>query len=84
MTDKLMLWEMVQSPTDPEMFAVQGSYLVADCLPIEDAHLIANAPKLLDALDWAVNVSGYDAEGKAAPWLERAMAAIEKVKGELM
>jgi len=44
------MWNVVQSPTDAEMFAVQGVYLVADKLPIEDAKLIAVAPVMLDLL----------------------------------
>ncbi len=44
-------WAVVQSPTDPEMFGVKGAYLVADCLPVEDAHLIAAAPELLKAAE---------------------------------
>lgn len=43
-------WAVVQSPTDPEMYAVEGVYLVADDLPIEDANMIAAAPMLRDEL----------------------------------
>lgn len=43
-------WSVAQSPTDPDMYCVGGSYIVADCLPIEDARLIAAAPDLLEAL----------------------------------
>lgn len=46
-------WVVIASPTDAEMYAVQGVYLVADDLPIEDARLIAAAPDLLAAhLAW--------------------------------
>ena len=43
-------WAIIQSPTDAEMYAVQGVYLVADKLPIEDAKLIAAAPHMLKSL----------------------------------
>lgn len=46
-------WRVIPSPTDPEMSAVQGVYLVADNLPIEDANLIAAAPALIEALEEA-------------------------------
>lgn len=41
-------WVVVASPTDAEMCAVRGLYLVADLLPVEDARLIAAAPELLE------------------------------------
>lgn len=44
-------WLVIPSPTDAEMSAVHGAYLVADNLPIEDAHLIAAVPDLLAALE---------------------------------
>lgn len=44
-------WAVVQSPTDGELYAVAGAYLVADGLPIEDARLIAAAPQLLEACE---------------------------------
>lgn len=43
-------WIVIQSPTDPEMYAVMGVYLVADKLPIEDAILISYAPEMLTEL----------------------------------
>ena len=43
-------WEVITSPTDAEMSAVHGVYLVADNLPLDDAQLIAAAPYLLAAL----------------------------------
>lgn len=43
-------WAVIASPTDAELYAVQGVYLVADQLPIEDARLIAAAPELLDTV----------------------------------
>lgn len=43
-------WTVKPSPTDSEMMAVVGAYLVADNLPIEDAALISAAPDMRDAL----------------------------------
>jgi hypothetical protein len=43
-------WAVTASPTDTELCAVRGTYLVADCLPVEDARLIAEAPAMLAAL----------------------------------
>lgn len=48
-------WTVIASPTDPEMFAVEGVYLVADHLPIEDACLIAAASELLASAKKALN-----------------------------
>jgi len=49
---------------------------------VANVHLTTAAPELLEALDWAVNLSGYDETGKRAAWLEKALAAIAKAKGE--
>lgn len=43
-------WRVVASKAYPEMYAVEGAYLVADNLPVEDANAIAAAPDLLDAV----------------------------------
>lgn len=74
-------WQVIPSPTDPEMFAVQGVYLVADNLPIEDARLIAAAPALLEALGW---LESYlrDTPHHNAPAAANARAAIALAKGE--
>lgn len=54
-------WQVVRSPTDPELWAVQGVYLVADQLPIEDAAMIAAASDMLSALDEIMRPYGiYD------------------------
>jgi len=45
-----MEWTVIQSPTDSELSAVRGAYLVADSLPLEDAHLIAASRDMLAAL----------------------------------
>lgn len=47
----LTKWRVVRSPTDPEMWAVQGAYLVADKIPAEDADMIAAAPDLWKAVE---------------------------------
>ena len=47
-----------------------------------DAHLIAAAPELLEALREAITWDGWDQEGVAAVWLEQAQAAIAKAMGE--
>lgn len=65
-------WAVVASPTDPEMYAVQGAYLVADNLPIEDARLIAAAPDLLAALGAiAEATSAEDDAGENYRWDDR-------------
>jgi len=72
-------WLVVPSPTDGEMSAVQGAYLVADKLPIEDARLIAAAPDLVDALQTLVGQrDGYF--HTAAAW-DAARAAIARALG---
>lgn len=69
-------WEVIVSPTDPEMYAVQGCYLVADCLPIEDARLIAAAPDLLEALKLAVSYGWEYESGLAAIAKARARGEV--------
>jgi len=49
-----------------------------------DVLLTAAAPDLLDALEEAANWDGYDEAGEPAVWLERAVAAIAKAKGEVI
>lgn len=61
-------WQVVASPTDPEMFAVRGVYLVADNLPIEDANLIAAAPALLAALEEIVSDMASDVRKSTLNW----------------
>lgn len=86
-------WRVVQSDTDPEMYAVRGVYLVADNLPIEDAVVIAAAHALLTALQGAIGALEMDLdygkdsgdadwEGLAYQRLEAARAAIAKARGE--
>jgi len=85
-------WEAVTSPSDPELYAVQGAYLVADHLPIEDALKIAAAPDLLTALINAIGAleqdyeqgkeyGDSDWEGLAFQRLSVARAAIAKAGG---
>lgn len=74
-------WDVIVSPTDPEMYAVQGCYLVADCLPIEDARLIASAPDLLAALEIIANPDWSWA--KPDDMREVARAAIARARGEV-
>jgi hypothetical protein len=71
-------WAVIASPTDPEMYAVRGAYLVADNLPIEDAHKIAAAPDLLKALEALVN--SFEKHRPKALW-DAARDAIAKAKG---
>jgi hypothetical protein len=84
-------WAVIVSPTDPEMYAVRGVYLVADKLSIEDACLIAEAPKLLEALEALVarhrafctspDWNGPDWNGKDDVEQALAQAAILKARG---
>lgn len=85
-------WLVVPSPTDPEAYAVEGVYLVADNLPIEDANLIAASRPLLKALEGAIGAlqfsrdyhSDLDNEDQAfcQDKLDAAMRAIAAAKGE--
>lgn len=76
-------WAVIASPTDPDMYAVCGAYLVADKLPIEDARLIAAAPDLLAALNAIANGTVDPAIGLylAVRYENFARAAIAKVRG---
>ena len=49
--------------------------------PLANAHLIASAPDLLAALQWAVNSA--DSEQYEACWYAAARFAISKAKGKL-
>jgi hypothetical protein len=77
-------WRATQSKTDTEMYAVEGCYLVADNLPIEDARLISAAPDMLEALKEAegelYQVPPADAEQERVLGVVRA--AIAKAKGQ--
>ncbi len=84
-------WAVIASPTDAEMYAVQGVYLVADKLPIEDAHLIASAPDLLAACVMALHaLTGVDRllhqngfmQGVNCPAIPVVQAAIARARGE--
>jgi hypothetical protein len=48
---------------------------------IANARLIATAPEMLDALEWAVETA--DSEQYEASWYASARAAIAKAKGEI-
>lgn len=83
-------WHVIQSPTDPEMYAVQGEYLVADRLPIEDANLIAASEQLLQlARDFAAwdkrypkcTVNPMKGERELDALFDRAHALIAKATG---
>jgi len=47
-----------------------------------NAHVIAAAPELFEALEAACEWDGQDMEGVDAVWLDRARAALAKAKGE--
>jgi hypothetical protein len=82
-------WAVIQSPTDPEMSAVHGVYLVADNLPIEDAILIAAAPEMRSALEGVMgilgraesNASGNPEFDHVGPRVAAARAALAKARG---
>ena len=67
-------WRVVQSETDPELYAVRGVYLVADKLPLEDARLIAAAPEMLVMLCQYADDLRYPPEGDSR---ERRLAAVQ-------
>jgi len=73
-------WHVEQSPTDPEMFAVVGHYLVADALPIEDAKLIAASKDLLTlAHQYASDLRHPPSADSVERRLERIAAVLAKV-----
>lgn len=76
-------WRVEVGVSDPEMYSVKGSYLVADYLPIEDARLIAAAPVLLEALRKCLNfIENTEGElGITLTSADAARAAIAKAEG---
>jgi len=72
-------WEVIVDPKDPEVYAVQGVYLVAHNLPIEDARLIAAAPDLLKAVERMLGPVGYANNNSITA---QAKAALAKARGE--
>lgn len=80
-------WRVIQSPTDPEMYAVEGIYLVADNLPVEDADLIPAAPEMLEALESTPIIGrgeGFDAfQVRQTKWLQEVYnPAVRKARGQ--
>ena len=90
-------WHVIQSPTDSDMFAVKShyeygelhpEYIVADSLPLEDATLIAAAPDLLEAIEYAMK---YIPRSEIPDWpggwtvkreaTEKCLSAIRRAKG---
>lgn len=47
-----------------------------------NAHLVAAAPGLVDALLEAIIWDAYDEQGQPAVWLDKARAALAKARGE--
>jgi hypothetical protein len=79
-------WMVVRSPSDAEMYAVEGVYLVADQLPIEDAHLIAAAPDLAHvvAMLLCVDFGSGSEHDELLPdtVIQEARAALSRARGE--
>ena len=55
---------------------------IMDARQESNAHVIAAAPELFEALEAACEWDGQDMEGVDAVWLDRARAALAKAKGE--
>ena len=90
-------WTVVKDPWEADVFAVQArpdadGYIVARCLPIEDARLISAAPDLLAALEAAIEhgmvPKSSAADGGAmrhssqVKCADQIRAAIKKARGE--
>lgn len=82
-------WQVIESPTDTEMYAVRGAYLVADNLPIEDAMLISGAREMHAALVAAkqemwlsARASWNMADFKNWAIVQQIDAALEKADGK--
>ena len=76
-TDGWHIAEIQRTPTFSELGEVElGAPREAN------AHLIAAAPDLLEALEEAVFWNGIDDEGVSAVWRDKAEAAIAKAEGK--
>lgn len=74
-------WRTRQMPDGKILVLPENNLAVADCCDMEDGRLIAAAPDLADALDWALDQIEDDLSPDHQEALDHARAVLARARG---